>query len=98
MLLAFKGVQVQVPVPPASSPTAQGAGPGMPGVGGHTDAQLATLQALGVTWPGRASQGRGLPSGSVSRGTPPKPSHWLRTVSHPSPPHEPVSAARVGGV
>lgn len=55
-LLAFKGVQVQVP--PAPSPAAQGAGPGMPGVGGHTDAQLASLQALGdVAGAGESGQG-----------------------------------------
>lgn len=40
---------------------AQGAGPGMPGVGGHTDTQLAALQALGdVAGAGESGQGASL--------------------------------------
>lgn len=51
--------------------------------GGCADAQLAALQALG--------DAAGASLRRVSRGTPPKPFHWPQTVSHPSPPHEPVS-------
>lgn len=88
-LLAFKGVQVHVP--PAPSPTAQGAGPGTPGVGGPSCRRWETQL-------GQLSQGRGFPR----EGEPWHPTQALPlaadSVASITPTRASVCAARVGGV